>query len=66
MKRIILTLMTLLFLGSTSLVFAEAPAASTSAPTVKSAMKHRKHVKKIRKGKKAPAAAPAVAEPAAK
>ncbi len=71
MKKIVLTLMTVLFLGSTGLVLADTPAASTPAPAVKTLKMHKTHVKKIKKAvKKAkkeaakPAAAPAT--PAAK
>jgi hypothetical protein len=67
MKKVIATLMTVLFFGSmTAAVFAQAPATTTPAPAAKT-MKHKKHTpKKVKKAAK-PAVAPAAAStPAAK
>jgi hypothetical protein len=61
MKKFMVALMAVLFLGSTGMVFAQAPDASTT-PVVK-AEKAKKH-KKAKKAKKV-AAAPAAVAPAA-
>ncbi len=64
MKKFMVALMAVLFLGSTGMVFADdAPAAATT-PVAKT-MKAKKHVKKMKKAKKEAAAAAAPAAPAA-
>jgi hypothetical protein len=64
MKKFMVALMAVLFLGSTGLVFAQAPDASAT-PVVKKVHKSHKHVKKVKKAKAEVAAAPAAAAPAA-
>ena len=63
MKKFMVALMAVLFLGSTGMVFAQDPAAATT-PVAKT-MKAKKHVKKMKKAKKEAAAAAAPAAPAA-
>ena len=67
MKKIIASLMTVLFFGSmTAAVFAQAPATTTPAPAAK-VVKHKKHTpKKVKKAKTEAAPAAAVSTPAAK
>ncbi len=64
MKKLIVTLVTVLFLGSTTgLVFAQTGTAPSTTPVAKSA---KKKVKKVKKVKKAAAPAASTTTPVAK